>query len=321
MPLSRLARIDLNLLVALEVLLEERNVTRAAERLFITQPAMSKTLQRLRALFEDELFVRSGRELIPTARALEIQEQLPQLLTEIETLVSGRRFDPLRDRGTIHLATPEFMAVQLSDTLIWDLPGEAPHFTLAISSQMEDYQLRLKQGELDFVLAVQTPVGDEFEVTSVGGIAPAVWMRKGHPLAAEERLELRQVLEYPFIQYFLLQAGSRITPFAATRFDRAIAEMGLKRRKALVTDQLMTALYALQHSDCLMLATQDDLKTEAGLFEIVRKPYPEDLPHDAFIPVALYQHRRTARSSMHQWFRERLLAALERVYAGQGARA
>ncbi|HSF82215.1 MAG TPA: LysR family transcriptional regulator, partial [Anaerolineales bacterium] len=66
-----LARIDLNLLVALQVLIEEQSVTRAAERLYITQPAMSKTLQRLRELFDDPLFIRSGRGLIPTPRTAE----------------------------------------------------------------------------------------------------------------------------------------------------------------------------------------------------------------------------------------------------------
>ena len=72
-----LARIDLNLLVALQHLLEEESVTKAAERLFITQPAMSKTLHRLRETFDDPLFVRSGRGLSPTPRAVELKKQLP----------------------------------------------------------------------------------------------------------------------------------------------------------------------------------------------------------------------------------------------------
>jgi DNA-binding transcriptional LysR family regulator len=106
MPTSVLSRVDLNLLVSLAILLEERSVTRAAERLFITQPAMSKTLQRLRDLFDDELFIRSGRELVPTPRALEMQELLPELLGELEGIVKPREFDPASDSGVIYLATP-----------------------------------------------------------------------------------------------------------------------------------------------------------------------------------------------------------------------
>lgn len=317
MTITALSRIDLNLLVALTVLLEERNVTHAAERLFITQPAMSKTLQRLRNLFDDELFIRSGRALVPTARALELQQRLPTLLTDIEDVVTGKTFDPLRDTGYIHLATPEFMSVQLAHTLIWELSGEAPQFSLTISSQLAEHQHDLRSGDLDFVLAVHAKLPDEFVSTPVGGIAPSIWMRKGHPLATEE-LTLDNMLQYPFVQYFLLQADVKVSPFTETRFDKTIAEMGLRRRKALVTDQLMTALYALQNSDCLMLGTADDLKTETSLFEVVRKPYPADLVHDSFIPVSLFQHRRTLQSSMHRWFKERLVDVLTKISAERG---
>jgi DNA-binding transcriptional LysR family regulator len=316
MPVNSLSRIDLNLLVALEVLLEERNVTRAAERLFITQPAMSKTLQRLRVLLDDELFIRSGRELVPTVRAQELLVRLPALLVEVEDVVAARSFDPLLDAGSVHLATPEFVAVQLVPHLTWELAGEAPQFSLSISNKLENYQHQLRVGELDFVVAVDTKLPDEFVATPVGGFAPAIWMRRGHPLA-EEQMTLEKMLQYPFIQYFLLQASERVSPQADTRFDKTIAEQGLKRRKVLVTDQLMTALYALESSDCLMLATADDLKVETRMFEIVRKPYPDDIAHDSFIPVSLFQHRRTLQSSMHRWFKERLLEVMDEVREAQ----
>ncbi len=318
MTINTLSRIDLNLLVALQVLLEERNVTRAAERLFITQPAMSKTLQRLRVLFDDQLFIRSGRELVPTARALELMDKLPSLLTDIEDVVAGRTFNPREDRGAAHLATPELVAVQLAPMLTWELAGEAPHFSLAISSKLEDYEAYMRSGDLDFVIAVDTNLPEEFVATPVGGFSPAIWMRKGHPLA-EEELTLEKMLEYPFVQYFLLQATSRVTPDAESRFDRTIGEMGLSRKKILVTDQLMTALYALQTSDCLMLCTTDDLKAETGTFEIVRKDYPAEIIHDSYIPVSLVQHRRTLKSPMHIWLKERLLNAVERVREKQEA--
>ena len=319
MPATDLSRIDLNLLVALEVLLEERNVTRAAERLYITQPAMSKTLQRLRNLFDDQLFVRSGRELVPTTRAVELEQQLPLLISQIQAVVTGKTFDPRRDRGFAHLATAEFLAVPLVSPLIWGLAGDAPRFTLAISNKLDNYQQYLRDGELDFVLAVDANLPDEFAVTPVGGFSPAVWMRKGHPLAGEE-LTLDKMLKYPFIQYFLLQAAEkRVDTRTETRFDKTIAEMGLQRRKILITDQLMTALSALQVTDCLMLSTEDDLKNEAGKFEIVRKPYPPEVAHDSFIPVSLFQHRKTLQSPMHIWLKETILDVVAKVRAEQMA--
>lgn len=312
MTTSALSRIDLNLLVALQLLIEERNVTRAAERLFITQPAMSKTLQRLRDLFDDDLFIRSGRELVLTPRTLELQARLPEMLQDLEALVKPREFDPHTDSGVIYLATPEFIAVQIVPMLTWELSGEAPQFSLSVSSNMENFPEQMRKGELDYVLGIDKKMSKEYTVTQVGGFAPAIWMRHGHPLAGEE-LTLEKVLQYPFIQYFLLLTPERLSPDVETRFDKTIAKLGLKRKKFLITDQLMTALNALKTSDCLMLSTVDDLKAEAEFYEIVRKPYPPELEADDFLPIVLFQHRRTHKSAMHEWFRGRLMDVVERV--------
>ncbi|MAT52415.1 MAG: LysR family transcriptional regulator, partial [Porticoccaceae bacterium] len=270
------------------------------------------TLQRLRILFDDELFVRSGRELVPTPRALELQAHLPEVLGDLEALVMPREFDPQTDSGTIYLATPEFIAVQIVPMLAWELSAEAPGFSLSVSSNMENFPEQMRNGELDFVLGVDKKMSKEYLVTPVGGFSPAIWMRHGHPLASEE-LTLEKVLEYPFIQYFLLLTPEKLSPAVETRFDKTIAKMGLKRTKALVTDQLMTALNALQTSDCLMLSTVDDLKAEAEFYEIVRKPYPPELEADDFIPVVLFQHRTTQKSPIHDWFKKRLMDVVERV--------
>src|SRR5690606_16857584 len=173
----------------------------------------------------------------------------------------------------------EFIAVQLVPILTWELSAEAPRFSLSVSSNLENFPDQMRDGELDFVLGVDRKMSKEYTVTPVGGFSPAVWMRHGHPLAGEE-LTLEKVLKYQFIQYFLLLAPERASPAVETRFDKSIAKQGLKRKKALVTDQLMTALSALQTGDCLMLSTEEDLKAEAEFYEIVRKPYPPELEVD-----------------------------------------
>ena len=103
-----LSKADLNLLISLQVLLEEKSVSRAAERLFITQPAMSKTLSRLRLLFNDPLFTRSSHGMRPTPRADELALDLTDILGGISHLFSGSRFDPAtaRDEVTIALSLP-----------------------------------------------------------------------------------------------------------------------------------------------------------------------------------------------------------------------
>ena len=117
MNLQKLNRLDLNLLVSLQALLEEKSVTRAAARLFISQPAMSRVLQRLRDQLDDPLFTRTGNELVPTPKAREMQLRLPQLLDSILDMVSQGTFDPATYVGEISIAVPEFVAITLVSEL------------------------------------------------------------------------------------------------------------------------------------------------------------------------------------------------------------
>lgn len=318
MPIDSLSRVDLNLLVALHVLLEERNVTRAAERLFVTQPAMSKTLSRLRNLFGDPLFTRSGRGLVPTPRALEIAGVLPELLNSVSTVLQNMEFDPATYEGAIQMVGPEFMAVQAVPPVANILRAEAPGITLAVSNISDHSIQELESGEIDFVFEVEKKLPPEFVTTPLGNFTPAIWMRSGHPLANKKRPKLEEILEYPFVQYFLLLAD-KVSPLTESRFDRTLAAMGLSpRNKALVTDQLMTALSTLHSTDCLMLATTDDLEAERQFYDIVRRPYPEGIDHDPLIPAVLVQHCRTINSPVHNWVKGKVLDVVQGIRRVRG---
>ena len=130
MNLKALAKADLNLLVALYVLLEERSVSAAAKRLSITQPAMSKTLARLRNTFDDPLFVRSKRGVHPTPRAESVGAELKPLLSKIETLLHGEDFTPVSYRGEIQIAISEYVGISLLPTLSAKLQQLAPKLRL-----------------------------------------------------------------------------------------------------------------------------------------------------------------------------------------------
>ena len=112
MNVGKLAKVDLNLLVALHVLIEERSVSKAAARLHVTQPAMSKTLNRLRETFDDPLFARSKRGIQPTPRAEALANELIHVLLDIEGLLDAGEFSPQAFRGEIvkigraHVRTP-----------------------------------------------------------------------------------------------------------------------------------------------------------------------------------------------------------------------
>ncbi|OUS11675.1 hypothetical protein A9Q89_08055 [Gammaproteobacteria bacterium 53_120_T64] len=316
MSVDTLSRVDLNLLVAMQVLLEERNVTRSAERMFVTQPAMSKTLLRLRTAFDDPLFTRSGRGLVPTPRALEIQRQLPEILNNVSLVLEKQDFDPATRSTSIHLVAPEFMAVQAVPELTKLLQEESPGISLAVSNISDNYEQLLESGEIDFAMEVKKPLPKDFIVTPLGSFRPAIWMRKGHPLS-DCNPSLDELLEYPFVQYFLLIAD-KVSPNTESRFDRMLHELGRKRRKALTTDQLMTALDTLNSSDCLMMATMDDLKQEGEYYEIVRKPYPKEIEHYPEIPAVLVQHRRSLNSPTHTWIKDKILGIVQGLQQERG---
>lgn len=306
MDTKALARIDLNLLVALQRLLEEESVTKAAERLHITQPAMSKTLQRLRDTFDDPLFVRSGRGLSATPRAVELKKQLPPVLTSITNMMAKDEFDPSTFKGEIFIMCAEFIAVQVMPTLIQTLIKEAPLTTLRLVGENTDTKASgLEKGDLDFAIEIARSYSEDYHAIPIGNFVPAVWMRADHPLAENNNLKLTEMLNYPFVQYALLRSQSGDT-IKKTRFDTQLEAKGQKRKKILVTAQLMTALNVLCSTDSLMMGTMSDLKIDG----VIRKTLPRELEFDPTVSIALVQHARTIKSPVHSWLQEKITEVL-----------
>ncbi len=128
-----LRRVDLNLLIVFETLMHERSVTRAAEKLFLGQPAISAALSRLRGLFDDPLFVRTGRSMEPTARATEIFALLSPALDSISTAVSrASEFDPATSTNVFRIGLSDDVEFALLPTLLKRLRSEAPGIVLVI---------------------------------------------------------------------------------------------------------------------------------------------------------------------------------------------
>ena len=150
----KLIRTDLNLLVALQILLEERNVTRAAERLSVSQPALSKTLQKLRDSFEDELFTRTAHGLVPTPRAEALGRELPALLETVEKVLGNEDFNPETFSGCFKLLLPPIVSEALLPGLMAELHEIAPGVQIVTAEVAPDYQEQLKKGEADFAAFV-----------------------------------------------------------------------------------------------------------------------------------------------------------------------
>jgi DNA-binding transcriptional LysR family regulator len=311
MNLQKLSRLDLNLLVSLQALLEEKSVTRAAERLFITQPAMSRVLQRLRHQLDDPLFTRTGNELVPTPKARDLQARLPRLLDSIMELVSEGDFDPATYEGEITIAVPEFVAISLISELTKLVIEQAPGVVLSISSETDSVEGELAEGGLDFAIDIEKTITEDISSRSLAIFTPSIWMREGHPLANKPSVTLDEILEFPFVQYYLL-IYKRVSARTDARFDRVLRDMGRKRQKALVTNQLMTAMETVCDTDCLMVAAKYGLTMEREMYRIVRKRYPAELPHQGTISLVLLQHKRTSGSGIHRWLSDKIVGLIQK---------
>jgi DNA-binding transcriptional LysR family regulator len=306
MNLQRLSRLDLNLLVALQALLEEKSVTRAAQRLFITQPAMSRVLQRLRQQLDDPLFTRTGNELIPTPKARDLELRLPGMLEDILDMVTEGEFDPAAYIGEITIAIPEFIAISLASQLTAVLNQYAPGVILSISSETDSVEGELADGVLDFAIDIQKEISSDIGTRDLAIFSPSIWMRTGHPLAEKAAVTLDEILAYPFVQYYLL-ISKRVSARTDARFDRALRDLGRMRKKAMVTNQLMTAIETVCRTDSVMVAAKFGSGMEHELYSIVSKSYPDDLPHEGTIPLVLLQHKRTMGSPIHRWLSEKIV--------------
>ena len=144
---THLRQVDLNLLIALHALLEERHVTRAAKRCFLSQSAMSRALERLREMFGDALLIRSGRGYERTVRGDSLLRELQSLLPRLESMVRGEQFDPRRSQERFRLAVRHHASITLIPPLIRRIRTEAPDVRLDVSQWEERAYDAVDRGE------------------------------------------------------------------------------------------------------------------------------------------------------------------------------
>lgn len=149
----RFKGLDLNLLVAFDVLLDESNVSRAAERMHLSQPAVSAALRRLRDYFNDPLLALHGKRMVPTPHAMALRPQVKQLLADVEAVIGrSTRFDPATSDRWFRICVSDYLSTVLFGALIPALQVAAPAIRLDLQPPSEDMPVLLERGEIDMVL-------------------------------------------------------------------------------------------------------------------------------------------------------------------------
>jgi DNA-binding transcriptional LysR family regulator len=150
----RLDQFDLNLLVAFNVLIEERGVTRAAERLNLTQSAMSAALKRLREAFADDILVQHGKRMVPTPGAMSLAPHVAAAVLNLRgILATGMRFDPAQSRRRFRIVASDYITTVLIGPALRSLQREAPHIQIEITLPTSDILEKLEHGEIDLVIS------------------------------------------------------------------------------------------------------------------------------------------------------------------------
>ncbi len=310
---QQLARIDLNLLNVLQVLLAERNVSRAAERLFISQPAMSNKLQRLRDLLDDPVLVRTHQGLTPTAKALQLQAPVARILAQVSAALLQGAFDPATSEAQINIQVPDSLSVVMIPALYQELSRQAPQLRLTSDNTTADHLHLLESGRADFSLYVNEDYGNDFLTWELGTLPSLCWMRTDHPLAGIRELSLAHITAYPLAELTLLRqdAATQSSDPNVQRLLELTRDYGLRDRQRVGSSQLLTLIGIILATDTLFLGAPNPY---------LLKPNPLGLCHrqikefaDVRIPIALIQHRITANSSLHTWLRERIVSTWQEL--------
>ena len=287
---------DLNLLKALDALLDECNVTRAAARLGLTQPAMSGMLTRLRESFGDPLFARAQRGMVPTQRALALAPGVKQLLAGIDALLPPPGFDPATARLTFTIAATDYALRAIAVPFLSVLKPLAPHMRVAlVPLRNGEVQTQLERGQISLALLSPENTPADLHARVLFQERYVCVLRDGHPAATGRKLTLEQfcALDHALGSY---EGGG----FHGVT-DDALHKLGQRREVTVSVNSFLILPDILRASDMVAILPSRLVAGMAGLQ--VCEP-PLEVP--GFSNAAVW-HARTHNDAAHRWLRELLV--------------
>ncbi|XHF32387.1 LysR family transcriptional regulator [Pseudomonas chlororaphis] len=293
--MNDLRRIDLNLLVILDALLGEQHVTRAAERLHLSQPAVSHALARLRDLLGDPLLVRAGSGLVPTARALELAAPLAETLAQVQSLLAPNTFDPASARRTFRLAMSDYGAAIILPGLIRTLRAEAPGIDLQISHASREGMVEgLLNGDIDLAAGVLPELPGELRSTPLFE-ERYVCLLDRHSLLADGQLDLPTYLSRPHV---LLEMRGSGTP----EIERTLTALRERRRVAISLPHWSVAPQFISGTD-LILTVASRALNEVDEESLIVVPPPFEIAPFTFVSA---WHKRRGGDQALNWLNRRI---------------
>ena len=296
------AGIDLNLLKLFDALVKERSVTRAGQKLGLSQPAASRALGRLRRLLNDRIVVRTSQGLELTPRAEALSETVARLLEDARSIVAPETFEPDKARGRLTIATTDHMTLLLISKLISKLAHLAPGLDLEIPSTSSDNVKLITQGDADLAIGVYGELPARFHQRSLYKEDLVCLVRRGHPVIAEQ-LTLDTFVSMSHISVI-------VTGYGSNAVDKALDSKGLSRRVAVRLPHFLAAPMLVAESDMILslprrLAHRIAMSTPVEILEL-------PLKIESFTPSMIW-HERRHNDPAHAWLRKLIVEVSSQI--------
>lgn len=300
--------VDLNLLIALDALLEENSVAAAADRLHLSAPAMSRTLARIRKATGDDILVRTGRTMTPTPHALALREETRDLVaraTALLTPVTTLDLDTL-DRS-FTLRCHDALVDALAPLLIGVVAEAAPNVSIRFLAEPSADVADLARGQTDLEVGAGAPERPEIATTTAGTDRMVAVMRADHALAAGELTPSR----FAAADHVTVSRRGRLTG----PIDEALAGLGLSRRVRAALPTTSAALELTARTALVTTVAEQVCRPAWTRLGLCARALPLEVPA---VPVIVAWHHRYDSDAAHGWLRGEVVRALRSVLAGQG---
>ena len=292
--------LDLNLLTALDALLEENSVAAAAERLHLSAPAVSRTLARIRYATGDDILVRTGRTMVPTPYALAIREEVRAIVRQGRALLKPTRELDLQSLDRVFsLRGNDALISALARPLIAALAQLAPHVSVRFLAETAAESSELARGQVDLELGAAAPALPEIASETLGVDRLVVAFRRGHPLASRA-LTLKRFAQASHVT--VSRRGRLKGPI-----DDVLAAQGLRRRVVASLPTSVAALEVAARSDLLAVVPETVCRPLVAALRLATRAAPLELPPS---PVVLAWHQRHSSDPAHAFMREQIRRAL-----------
>ena len=298
-----LRSIDLNLLVFFDALMAERHVTRAANKVSISQSAMSNALSRLRHVFKDDLFIRTSKGMEPTLRALELGQSIGQILQQTSRLMSSDiHFDPLISNRSYSIRMSDLIGALVLPVLVTNLSSSAPNISLDVLHISPEKTVELLESDqLDIALSTDLEHNNSIRSQALISDRMVCILRKEHPLSSG-KLTLKKFLDGKHLRVSMSPTDIRFV-------DNVLADQGHKRDVVLNVPHWLLIPEILKKTD-LIAVISERLASNFSNDDFVLRPLP--FKANCF-HWTMYRHKRYEHSQSHQWLRE-LISSTSLIY-------